>query len=142
MLTSVSKISCQVLISLWILNCAARHGNAQTRIDDVHVAPRQTLTAVAKPESGVFAPYGAAALIKTTVHLVLVPVTITDTLNRAVVGLGQANFQLFDGKKAQEIKNFSSEHTPVSLGIILDVSGSMGDKMNRAREAIRQFCDA
>jgi Ca-activated chloride channel homolog len=72
--------------------------------------------------------------------LVLVPVTITDSLNRLVVGLAQDNFQVFDGKRNQQIKHFSSEDTPVSLGIILDVSGSMKEKIDRAREAVMRFC--
>jgi Ca-activated chloride channel family protein len=82
-----------------------------------------------------------ATLLRTSVDLVLVPVTITDTLNRPVVGLEQGNFQLFDGKKPQEIKHFSGEDTPVSLGIIVDTSGSIGDKIERARDAVIQFCE-
>ena len=51
----------------------------------------------------------------------LVPVTITDNLNRPVTGLDQDNFQLFEDKKPQEIKNFSDEDTPVSIGLIVDM---------------------
>jgi Ca-activated chloride channel homolog len=72
----------------------------------------------------------------------MVPVTITDTLNRPVVGLEEDNFRLFENKKPQEIKNFSSEDAPVSVGIIVDTSGSMATKLERAREAVRQFCEA
>ena len=74
-------------------------------------------------------------------NLVMVPVSITDDLHRPIVGLDQQNFQLFEGNKAQEIKNFSSEDTPVSVGILVDVSGSMSYKLERARDAIIQFCD-
>lgn len=85
--------------------------------------------------------YTGAGLIRSHVDLVMVPVTITDGLNRPVIGLDQENFQLFENKKPQEIKNFSSEDAPVSIGIVLDVSGSMGYKLERAREAVRQFCE-
>jgi Ca-activated chloride channel homolog len=142
---SVKQISCCLLSFSWVLTCAIRSANGQSRLDDVHIATREAAIAVANPEyvaSTGFGPYSPAALIKKSVDLVLVPVTITDALSRAVVGLGQDNFQLFEGKKSQEIKNFSSEDTPVSLGIILDVSGSMGDKIDRAREAVVQFCEA
>jgi Ca-activated chloride channel family protein len=81
-------------------------------------------------------------LIRSNVELVTVPVSITDAMNRPVTGLERDNFQLFENKEQQQIKNFSSEDTPVSIGIILDVSGSMQNKLERAREAVRQFCDA
>ncbi|MBZ5721979.1 MAG: VWA domain-containing protein [Acidobacteriia bacterium] len=79
--------------------------------------------------------------IRKNVDLVLVPVTITDPWNRLVVGLAKDNFQVFEGKKPQQIKHFSSEDTPVSLGIIMDISGSMKQKMDRAREAVMRFCN-
>ena len=71
----------------------------------------------------------------------MVPVTITDVMNRPVVGLGQNNFELYENKKPQEIKHFSSEDTPISVGIIVDTSGSMNYKLDRAREAVAEFCD-
>ena len=72
-------------------------------------------------------------------NLVLVPVTITDPMNRLVTGLDKENFQLFEGKDAQEIRHFSSEDAPVSIGVIFDMSGSMVSKIERAREAVMEF---
>jgi Ca-activated chloride channel family protein len=69
-------------------------------------------------------------------------VTITDGLNRLVVGLRQDHFQVFEGKKPQAIAHFSSEDTPVSIGILMDISGSMKYKMERAQEAVKRFCEA
>src|SRR5260370_2502523 len=71
--------------------------------------------------------------------MVLVPVTITDPLNRLVTGLDRENFNLFEGKDQQEIKTFSSEDAPVSIGVIFDMSGSMNSKVERAREAVIEF---
>jgi Ca-activated chloride channel family protein len=68
-----------------------------------------------------------------------VPVTITDPLNRLVTGLDRENFNLFEGKDQQEIKTFSSEDAPVSIGVIFDVSNSMSSKIERAREAVIEF---
>jgi Ca-activated chloride channel family protein len=51
----------------------------------------------------------------------------------------QENFQVFEGKEKQEIRHFSIEDAPISLGAIFDVSGSMADKIERAREAVVEF---
>jgi Ca-activated chloride channel family protein len=77
--------------------------------------------------------------IKASVELVLVPVTITDPLNRLVTGLDKENFSILEGKDSQEIKNFSSEDAPVSIGVIFDVSGSMSSKIEKSREAVVEF---
>ena len=81
-------------------------------------------------------------VVKTDVKLVLVPVSVTDPRQRLVTGLRAENFQLFEGKKPQEIRHFSSEDVPVSIGIVLDSSGSMRAKMSRVRDAVNQFCEA
>jgi Ca-activated chloride channel family protein len=70
----------------------------------------------------------------------MVPVTVTDERDRLITGLERENFQVFDGKLRQEIKHFSSEDQPVSMGIVLDLSGSMGNKLERARQAVMEFC--
>ena len=77
--------------------------------------------------------------LKVAVELVLVPVTITDPLNRLVTGLDRENFSILEGKDQQEIKNFSSEDAPVSIGVIFDVSGSMSSKIEKSREAVVEF---
>jgi Ca-activated chloride channel homolog len=111
--------------------------SAQTTLQDVHVSPRAPLVTGAEPLAG---PAANSAFIKKEVDLVLVPVTVTDSMERLVTGLSQDNFEVFENKKPQQIKHFSSEDAPVSLGVIVDTSGSMRDKMDRLREAIRQLC--
>jgi Ca-activated chloride channel homolog len=73
------------------------------------------------------------------VDLVLVPVTITDPMNRLVTGLEKENFTLSDNGQMQEIRHFSSEDAPVSLGVIFDISGSMSNKIDKSREAVVEF---
>jgi Ca-activated chloride channel family protein len=74
--------------------------------------------------------------------LVTLTVTVTDTYGRFVTGLNKNAFTIFDDKNEQEIAFFSDEDAPVSLGIVFDVSGSMGgDKIMRAREALSKFVD-
>jgi Ca-activated chloride channel family protein len=77
--------------------------------------------------------------IKSKVDLVLVPVTVTDPMNRLVTGLDKENFEVFEGKERQELRDFSSEDAPISLGVIFDMSGSMASKIERAREAVIEF---
>ncbi len=106
--------------------------SAQTPVDDVHVTPR-----VQPPESNpndLIDPSLKTHTkpMKSEVNLVLVPVTITDPLNRLVTGLDKENFQLFEGKDQQDIRHFSSEDAPVSIGVIFDMSGSMVQQ-DRAR---------
>jgi Ca-activated chloride channel homolog len=77
--------------------------------------------------------------IRVDVNLVLVPVTVTDPLNRLVTGLEKQDFFLYENNALQKIKSFSAEDAPVSIGIIFDLSGSMTDKINRARNSILEF---
>lgn len=110
--------------------------HAQNEISDIHIEPRiQSRLTSALGNSGL-------NTIRTHTELVLVPVSVTDPMNRVVVGLEQRNFQLLEGKQSQEIKHFSREDAPVSLGVILDVSGSMASKIERAREAVLKLLEA
>ena len=141
---TVQAISFRVILSC-VLAFAAGGALAQTSIDDVHITPRDNTGDVATSAyaaNSASGPHMGGGIVRTSVNLVLVPVTITDAFHRPVVGLDQDNFQLFEGKKAQEIKSFSSEDLPVSLGILVDTSGSMSYKLERAREAVIQFCEA
>src|SRR5882672_6276797 len=77
--------------------------------------------------------------IKIDVNLALVNVTVTDPLNRLVTGLDKENFRVFEDGTEQEVVNMSSEDVPVSIGLIFDMSGSMSDKVDKARQAAVQF---
>ncbi len=117
---------------------------SQTDVDDVHVVPRgvektkEELSA-SKPDLGTGKLSAHVRPLKVDVDLVLVPVTVTDPMNRLVTGLDKDNFQLFDGNTQQQIRTFSSEDAPVSLGVIFDSSGSMSSKMDRAKDAVIEF---
>jgi Ca-activated chloride channel family protein len=77
--------------------------------------------------------------IQSDVSLVLVNMTVTDPYDRLVTGLEKENFRVFEDGKEQEVTIFSSEDVPISIGIIFDMSGSMSDKIGRARQAAAQF---
>ncbi len=73
------------------------------------------------------------------VDLVLVNVTVTDDWNRIVTGLEKENFAIMEGNEIQQVKHFSTEDAPISLGVIFDMSGSMSDKIEKARNAVIEF---
>jgi Ca-activated chloride channel homolog len=73
------------------------------------------------------------------VELALVNVTVTDPYDRLVTGLEPDNFRIFENSVEQEIQYFSSEDVPISIGVIFDLSGSMANKVGKAREAALQF---
>jgi Ca-activated chloride channel family protein len=73
------------------------------------------------------------------VDLVLVNVTVTDPYGRMVVGLDPDNFRVYEDKVEQEVLTLSSEDVPITIGVIFDFSGSMANKIRKAREAALQF---
>src|SRR5690349_18208429 len=73
------------------------------------------------------------------VDMALVNVTVTDPYNRLVTGLDPDNFRIFEDNVEQEVMTFSSEDVPISIGVIFDFSGSMSNKVGKAREAALQF---
>src|SRR5260370_37561998 len=73
------------------------------------------------------------------VELALVNVTVTDPYKRLVTGLEPDNFRIFEDNIEQEVVNFSSEDVPISIGVILDLSGSMANKLGKAKQAAYQF---
>ena len=74
------------------------------------------------------------------VELVNVTATVTDENGRFVSGLRKEDFTVYDDGVRQDVAYFSNERVPVSLGIVLDASGSMsGDKIATARRAIDRF---
>jgi Ca-activated chloride channel family protein len=77
--------------------------------------------------------------LKVDVDLVLVNATVSDSLGRMVTGLQKENFQLWEDKVEQKVEYFSSEETPLSIGLIFDATGSMSDKISTARDAAGTF---
>jgi Ca-activated chloride channel family protein len=73
------------------------------------------------------------------VDLALVNVTVTDPYNRLVTGLDPDNFRVYEDNIEQEVVTFSSEDVPISIGVIFDYSGSMANKIGKAREAAVEF---
>src|SRR5688572_4796077 len=74
------------------------------------------------------------------VDLVNVTATVVDRNGRFVPGLRQSDFIVYEENELQEITHFSNERVPVSLGLVLDTSGSMvGEKLTNALMAADRF---
>jgi Ca-activated chloride channel family protein len=85
--------------------------------------------------------YAAQKALKIDVDLVMVNVAVRDADNRPVTSLKAEDFQLFEDRIEQKIRYFSSEVTPVSLGLVFDMSRSMEKKLAFARDAALKFLD-
>jgi Ca-activated chloride channel homolog len=154
--------ACPLLVAAILLLLTAAYAAAQD--ENVHIQPRETPKTpantadtanpagnanivgnanAAAPEAPADVPAGmslkSSKSIRKNVDLVLVPVTVTDDWNRIVTGLEKDNFELLEGNQLQEVKAFSSEDAPISLGVIFDMSGSMAEKITKAREAAVEF---
>src|SRR5258708_2164791 len=67
-------------------------------------------------------------IISTDVELVMLDVSVKDAKGGYVAGLGEENFRVFEDNKAQAIKYFSHSDIPVTIGLVIDNSGSMRSK--------------
>jgi Ca-activated chloride channel family protein len=97
----------------------------------VNITPRARPAEITAPQP--------KANIRVDTNVVLVPVTVTDPLNRFVTGLEQDSFKVFEDKIEQKIVSFGSEDAPLSIGIVFDTSGSMGSKLDKSRQAVSEF---
>ena len=81
----------------------------------------------------------ATAAFRAESTLVLVPVSVTDPSNRYVLGLEKQDFHLLEDDVPQTIAFFSNEDAPLSIGLLVDTSGSMGAKLDTSRRAVVEF---
>jgi Ca-activated chloride channel family protein len=85
---------------------------------------------------------GPLATFRAHADLVLIPVTVTDKVNRFVLGLQKEDFQLFEDGVEQNVALFSGEDAPLSVGVLFDKSGSMADKLPTSLDAAKQLLNA
>lgn len=98
----------------------------------VDITPAATPTPTPDPEEE--RPVGV------NTDVVTLNLTVTDMYGRSVVGLNKNAFTVFDNGVEQKIDFFSDVDSPVSIGILFDISGSMsGEKIAKARHALSRF---
>ncbi len=132
------KRPARLLAALLLLRGLVCVPGMQAQEPDVHITPRK-LPDPPKPPDIDPALKTHTKPLKVDVDLVLVPVTVTDPMNRLVTGLEKENFNLFEGSDKQMIRHFSSEDSPISLGVIFDISVSMSNKIEKSRDAVVEF---
>jgi Ca-activated chloride channel family protein len=84
-------------------------------------------------------PIEVSPTISVASDLVLLPVSVTDMEGNFVPGLSKENFNIYEEKQLQNLTVFQSEDAPVSVGLIVDHSGSMGPKLPNVIAAISAF---
>src|SRR5260370_42309095 len=72
--------------------------------------------------------------LRVDVPLVLIPVNVTSPLGASVTGLNKENFRSFEDRVEQKIANFASEDRPISIGLLLDASGTEANNMDKYPE--------
>jgi len=77
--------------------------------------------------------------IRLDVKMILVPITVTDPMDKPVEDLAPNAFRVFEDDVEQRIVSLSKEEGPVSVGFIFDTSSSMKNRMDRSIAAIEQF---
>jgi VWFA-related protein len=81
-----------------------------------------------------------AQTFRGSVTTVEIPVTVTDSSNRLIIGLARDDFEVFEDGDEQPVTQFSDKRTPVSVGVLLDISDSMrGQPIVDARGALDRF---
>ena len=82
----------------------------------------------------------SAQTFRGSVTTVEIPVTVTDSNNRLITGLTKDDFEVFEDGDQQPVTQFSDKRTPVSVGVLLDISDSMrGEPIVDARGALDRF---
>jgi len=127
-----------VFVAISLLLCASSPVSSGADKPPVREDPKVEITPRAK-RAGEAPPDVPRGDIRIQSTLVLIPVTVTDPLNRFVTGLDRENFRLFEDKSEQKVTHFASEDAPLSVGLVFDVSGSMGTKLDKSRQAAAQF---
>mgnify|MGYP002402071597 CR=1 FL=1 len=121
-------------ILLFLTVCAVLLA-AQSQSDGVRAAQSNAGDAARQPPSRP----DAGMNIRVNSTLVLIPVTVTDSLSRFVLGLDRQDFRVFEDGVEQKVKQFAGEDAPLSIGLLVDTSGSMGSKIETSRQAVAQF---
>src|SRR6185312_9482630 len=77
--------------------------------------------------------------ISVDVDLVVLQATVRDRLGHTVMELGRNDFEVFEDGRPQPIRLFRHEDTPVTVGLIIDHSGSMRTKLKDVTAGAQAF---
>lgn len=107
----------------------------------VAVLAAPALLLLAQQASGVHAgsPTRADMALRVDVELVSLSVSVTDERYRAFSGLRVNHFEVYEDKVRQQIASVSEVDAPISVGFVFDGSGSMANKIDLCKLAVRAF---
>jgi VWFA-related protein len=88
------------------------------------------------------APGSVPYIISVDVEMVALHATVVGSKGQAIAGLAQGNFQIYEDGILQPLKYFSQEDIPVTVGLVIDNSGSMGRKRADVLAAALAFARA
>jgi Ca-activated chloride channel family protein len=114
--------------ALWMLFSGAAVGQQAA---DAKSGPLATSSSSAQP--------GAELKLRVDTNLVQIPVAVTDSLNRFVLGLQKEDFHLIEDGVEQTVAHFSGDDAPLSVGLVFDESGSMDYKLRTSQAAVTHF---
>ena len=80
-----------------------------------------------------------SGVIQTDVNRVFVPTMVTDSSGRPVQGLRKQDFRVSEDGVEQDLSDFFIEDGPISVGVVLDISGSIKSKLSQAQRAVHEF---
>ncbi len=118
----------------WIvLACSALVGSvfAQSSDAKVSITPRISTQLEARPSR--------SGVIRADANRVFISATVTDTYGRPVEGLRKQQFRLLEDGIEQDMSDFFIEDGPISIGVVLDVSASIRNKLSEAQRTISEF---
>lgn len=107
-------------------------------VNSITIAFQGPLLTSREPRSHVLQD-AASVTIRVDASLVLIPVHVTTADGASVTDLPKESFRLFEDNVEQRVTYFGTEDAPISIGVLLDTSGSMGNKMRRSTEAVLTF---
>jgi VWFA-related protein len=87
------------------------------------------------------APPGSPAISVQT-DLVVLPVSVTDSNGNAVLGLTEQNFRVYEDGRLQKIGMFQQGDAPITVGLIVDHSRSMGAELPEVADAVSSFAQS
>lgn len=134
-LTHVRRFLALPLLSLVVL--LALFGGAPARAQEPQQSPAPPPAPPPPPPAPEHAPPGYS--IQRDVNLVLLHVSVEDEKGQFVPGLAARNFRIFEDNVEQKIDVLRQEDAPVSIGLLVDNSGSMIDKRTSVNDAALTF---
>jgi Ca-activated chloride channel homolog len=124
---------------LFFIGTYAQNTNETRKVEDRDPKAKPSLNSKTPPETR---EKQKGYTIGVNVDLVLMYTSVFDKKGQFVGGLKKDNFRIFEDGVEQQIASFAQEDVPISMGIILDLSGSMRGKIDQVNRAALAFIQA